>query len=67
MAPPHRTTAFLLYVWALILYLPLALAQNPEHSVTYFDNLPARLFFFDDTRVSLSLLAAELLTNVCRA
>ncbi|KZP04862.1 Oligoxyloglucan reducing end-specific cellobiohydrolase [Athelia psychrophila] len=49
MAPAHRATAFLLFLWALILCIPLALAQDPEHSVSYFENLPARLFFLDDT------------------
>jgi hypothetical protein len=30
----------------------LLLAQDPEHTFTSFPNLPARLFFFDDTPVS---------------
>jgi hypothetical protein len=51
MPPARRATAFVLYVLGLLLYLPLALAQAPESKVNYFDNLPARLFFFDDTTV----------------
>ncbi|KZP19688.1 hypothetical protein FIBSPDRAFT_955162 [Athelia psychrophila] len=35
MAPAHRATAFLLFLWALILCIPLALAQDPEHSVLW--------------------------------
>ncbi|KAJ6624911.1 Oligoxyloglucan reducing end-specific cellobiohydrolase [Mycena sp. CBHHK59/15] len=41
----HLYAAFL-----LLISLPcLLLAQNPEHAITTFQNLPARLFFFDDT------------------
>ncbi|GLB41497.1 hypothetical protein LshimejAT787_1000970 [Lyophyllum shimeji] len=28
----------------------LVTAQDPEHSITSFENLPANLFFFDDTQ-----------------
>ena len=53
MAPAHRTTAFLLFLLGLLLCLPLGYAQVPESQISYFDNLPARLFFFDDTTVRL--------------
>ncbi|KAJ7089709.1 vacuolar protein sorting/targeting protein 10 [Mycena belliarum] len=37
-----------------LLSLPfLLLAQDPEHAVNSFDNLPARLFFFDDTTAAI--------------
>ena len=51
MAPAHRTTAFLLCLLGILLWIPLACAQDPESKLSYFDNLPARLFFFDDTTV----------------
>jgi hypothetical protein len=51
MDPARRAPAFVLYVLGLLLCLPLALAQAPESKVNYFDNLPARLFFFEDTTV----------------
>ena len=49
MAPAHRTAAFL---WAFILFLGFSAAQQPQLDVTSFDNLPTRLFFFEDTPVS---------------
>ncbi|KAL6301716.1 hypothetical protein BKA93DRAFT_738184 [Sparassis latifolia] len=48
MAPHHRT-AILLWTVLSLLYLLPVYAQQPESSVSYFQNLPARLFFFDDT------------------
>lgn len=39
-------------LWVLIAaLLALVGAQKPEHKVTDFNHLPARLFFFDDTLV----------------
>ncbi|KAI0738712.1 Oligoxyloglucan reducing end-specific cellobiohydrolase [Daedaleopsis nitida] len=35
-------------VWTVACWLAVAAGQ-PQHSLTRFDNLPARLFFFDDT------------------
>ncbi|OSD04902.1 Oligoxyloglucan reducing end-specific cellobiohydrolase [Trametes coccinea BRFM310] len=37
-----------LIFWLLTWLLAVAVAQ-PQSSISYFDNLPARLFFFDDT------------------
>jgi hypothetical protein len=37
-------------------FILLVRAQDPTHTVNYFHNLPARLFFFDDTEVSDLLL-----------
>src|ERR1700727_3015192 len=51
MAPAHRVTAFLLCFWGILRCLPLAFAREPESKVNYFNNLPARLFFFDNTTV----------------
>ncbi|KAH8091728.1 Oligoxyloglucan reducing end-specific cellobiohydrolase [Cristinia sonorae] len=46
MAPSHRKAVLL---WSFTLSLLLSvLAQTPTHSISYFRNLPARLFFFDD-------------------
>lgn len=47
MAPLHRTAVFF---WSLLLLTGLVIAQrDPESTVSYFQNTPARLFFFDDT------------------
>ena len=50
MEPIHRTAVLL---WTLLLVLAhLVCAQKePESSISYFHNLPARLFFFDDRTV----------------
>lgn len=47
MAPHHRA---LVLLWSLALWLALATGQ-PQSTINYFDNLPARLFFFDDATV----------------
>ncbi|EPQ56214.1 Oligoxyloglucan reducing end-specific cellobiohydrolase [Gloeophyllum trabeum ATCC 11539] len=49
MAPLHRTAAFLAWSITILLCVLLSGAQDIEKSITYFNNLPARLFFFDDT------------------
>lgn len=49
MAPAHRTAAFLWAALGILVYLGLAMAQDPQMSISYFDNLPGRLFFFEDT------------------
>lgn len=47
MAPFHRTAVWL---WIVLLVASIAGAQRePEHHISYFHNLPARLFFFDDS------------------
>ncbi|PSR72220.1 hypothetical protein PHLCEN_2v11927, partial [Hermanssonia centrifuga] len=46
MEPLHRTA---LVFWSLFSLLILVVAQkDPEHTISYFSNLPARLFFFED-------------------
>jgi hypothetical protein len=51
MAPLHRTAVLL---WSLLLLAGLVIAQSePEHTITSFPNLPARLFFFEDTSSAL--------------
>lgn len=49
MAPRHWTAAFLWATLAFLLYIDYVKAQDPDLSITYFDNLPGRLFFFEDT------------------
>ncbi|OCH85342.1 Oligoxyloglucan reducing end-specific cellobiohydrolase [Obba rivulosa] len=50
MAPSHRTAVLLWTACFLLSLLGLATAQSqPDSSVTYFKNLPARLFFFEET------------------
>ncbi|KAG5643932.1 vacuolar protein sorting/targeting protein PEP1 [Asterophora parasitica] len=47
MIQRHRIAVLLLYF--LVSCCTIAAAQGPEHTITSFDNLPANLFFFDDT------------------
>ncbi|KAG0704558.1 hypothetical protein DFH29DRAFT_910863 [Suillus ampliporus] len=49
MAPWHRTAAFLWSTLAFLLYFGATFAADPEHAISYFENGPTRLFFFDDT------------------
>jgi photosystem II stability/assembly factor-like uncharacterized protein len=45
-----RRTAALLWAGLVFLgYIGFATAQEPEVTITHFDNLPGRLFFFEDT------------------
>jgi hypothetical protein len=48
----HLFAAFLF----LLSFPFLLVAQEPKHEISSFDNLPARLFFFDDTTVSSPIL-----------
>ncbi|KAF8075280.1 vacuolar protein sorting/targeting protein 10 [Lyophyllum atratum] len=51
MIQRHRTAVFLLYfLFSCFLFVH---AQGPEHSITSFNNLPANLFFFDDTESAI--------------
>ncbi|KAH7923692.1 Oligoxyloglucan reducing end-specific cellobiohydrolase [Leucogyrophana mollusca] len=49
MAPWHRKAAFIWAVLSFLLYIGFTKAQDPQKSITYFDSLPGRLFFFEDT------------------
>lgn len=46
----HKSALLISWLW-LLLSLGIALAAEPESAITYFDNLPARLYFLDDTKV----------------
>ncbi|KZT00997.1 Oligoxyloglucan reducing end-specific cellobiohydrolase [Laetiporus sulphureus 93-53] len=46
-------TALLFWYACLMPLLLVVRAQQPEHSVTAFQNLPSRLFFFDDTTTAI--------------
>ena len=50
MEPFHRTAVLL---WTLLLLVIVAVhaQKDPEHTVTHFQNLPTRLFFFEDRTV----------------
>ncbi|EIW75279.1 Oligoxyloglucan reducing end-specific cellobiohydrolase [Coniophora puteana RWD-64-598 SS2] len=54
MSPIHRTA---LLLWAALLasffLAGLTLAQDPQDSISYFDNSAAKLFFFDDSSTVL--------------
>lgn len=61
MAPIHRTAILL---WSLSWLLSLFLVVGAqEHQVTFFHNLPARLFFFDDQPVRNSPFTAHSSSN----
>ncbi|KAG5717203.1 hypothetical protein E4T56_gene15336 [Termitomyces sp. T112] len=47
----HRAPVLLFYF--LFSCLLLASAQKPEHTISSFDNLPANVFFFDDTQSAI--------------
>ena len=44
------------FVFAILSLFPLVQAANPEVTITRLENLPNRLYYFDDTPVRLSLL-----------
>ncbi|KAH7908483.1 hypothetical protein BJ138DRAFT_352183 [Hygrophoropsis aurantiaca] len=49
MAPWHRKAAFIWATLSFLLFIGFAKAQEPQKQISYFDNLPGRLFFFEDT------------------
>jgi hypothetical protein len=51
MIQRHRAAAAVISYLFLSCFLLLVAAQDPTHAITSFPNLPARLFFFDDTLV----------------
>ncbi|TDL26564.1 signal sequence binding protein [Rickenella mellea] len=53
MAPRHRTTTFTTLIFIFLSFVSYVIAQQPEVVVKAFHNLPARLFFFDDTTTIL--------------
>ena len=53
MGSTFKSPLFLTLLIALLSAL-FANAQEPESKITYFANLPASLFFFEDTSASLS-------------
>ena len=53
MGSTSKGPLFLILLIALISAL-FANAQEPESKISYFANLPANLFFFEDTSASLS-------------
>ena len=59
-APLAALAAFLNTLCSLLPHV-YAADQHPSHTVTYFENLPQRLYYFDDTTVryipTLSTLA----------
>ena len=54
MDPNHKSTLFTLILLYIVSFF-LVCAQKPDVKVSYFANLPTRLFFLDDTTVSAFL------------
>jgi hypothetical protein len=39
-------------LWNIVPALGVQASTHPEHTITYFQNRPGRLYYFDDTTVS---------------
>jgi hypothetical protein len=48
----RSAVAMLSLFLSALLFVPLALADDPQVTITRFQNLPNRLFYFEDTPVS---------------
>jgi hypothetical protein len=51
MIQRHKLVPFLFYL--LFSFVFSVIAQGPDKSITYFQDLPARLFFFEDTEIAV--------------
>ncbi|KAF5379599.1 hypothetical protein D9757_009216 [Collybiopsis confluens] len=55
----YQAVTLLLSLFALTSLVSTAAGQSPSHQITTFENLPARLFFLDDTSVAFYHDAVE--------
>lgn len=62
MRPPNRTMAGLMSLLGSLVLLPFlaAAAGRPEVTITRLENLPNKMFYFDDTPVSCYPVKASL-------